>query len=258
MLKNRYLSVLFIMLFCADGNVFADTAAPVTKQRLPIECTDSVNYDQTDCAKALELRQWVKNQENIPDNKRLLIATVGDDILVEKETGYRIGPHKVKIGNILEPSIAVKIGTPSAAQMFVISGVCDIGNGVEVIQNTIDFTLFRKRCASTDRRLKADDGGDLFYYYNFDKHHKRLDVVFQAVSQQVKEPTQTFSNGLYKLFWRNYNNGNGKPFSMYFDYKITGNRADDLKCIRAWNEDVGCNFDMLSPLVSGKYKVIDE
>jgi hypothetical protein len=91
----------------------------------------------------------------------------------------------------------------------------------------VDNPLFEE----IDRRLKADDGGDLFYYYNFDKHYKRLFVVFQAVSHQVKEPTQTFSKGLYKLIWRNYSNGDGKPFSMHYDYKITGNRPDNWECV---------------------------
>jgi len=253
MFNNQYISLLFGTLCCISLNVVADTTVPVVKKPLPIECTDRENYDQTDCAKALELKQWVQNQDNIPDSQRKKNAELGEDLLVEKATGFRVGLHKIMNGNRKEASIAVKIGVPNTTQMFAISGDgCDIDHAIRILQDTSEFTFFYEKCESTDHRI-----GNNYSYYSFDKNYKRLDVLIQAANYQARQPILTLANGLYKLLWRNYNNGNGK-FSMYFDYKITGNRPDDLKCIRAWDEDVGCNFDMISPLVSGKYKVIDE
>lgn len=243
------------MLFCVSSNAFSDRiASPVVKQRPPIECTDSDNYDQTDCAKALELRQWIKNQENSPD-KKFLIATIGNDVLIEKKSGYRIGLHKIKKVGDKNDSVAIKIGILGQTQMFVIDAVCNIGNSIKVLKNTSDFTLFRSACTATDQHGKINDS---FNYYNFDKHYKRLDVLFQYEEKQVNEPTQTFSSGLYKFLWRNYSNGNERPFSKYYDYKITGNRSGDLKCVRAWDDDAGCNIGFVTPISSGQYRVLDE
>ena len=77
MLNKRYVSLLFGALLCISVNAIADANSPIVKKKLPIECTDRENYDQTDCAKALELKQWVNNQDNVPDSQRKKNAELG-------------------------------------------------------------------------------------------------------------------------------------------------------------------------------------
>lgn len=79
------------------------------------ECTDP-DYDMTDCEKALELERWKKNQEHVPDNRRLRIASFGQDVLVEKATGYRIGLEKIRMAQSKHTLTGVRFGTPAVGR----------------------------------------------------------------------------------------------------------------------------------------------
>jgi hypothetical protein len=253
MFIKSYLSLVISSLLGMSLTAYADTSHPTANVKEPVECTDNQNYDQTDCQRAIERIQLIMNDEKLPDNKRHLYAVLGQDLLVEKATGFRIGLHKIINGERKKPSVAVEIGIPGKSQIFAISGVCDIGNSLEVVKNTPDFMLFNEECEATNRSGGRDNS---FYYYNFDKRYKRLDVLLQNMDRQPKEPTQTYSKGLYKFLWNNYNNGSAK-FSIYNDYIITGPREQDLKCIRYSDEDAGCTINYIAPLIPGKYKVVD-
>lgn len=259
MCKNCYSSLIISLLLWVSFGACADatTAIPkVTKDKNPIECTDNQNYDQTDCQRVLDLIRWTKEQEKVPDNQRLLVAGLGEDVLIEKATGYRIGPHKVRVNGHQKDGVAIKIGIQNAATMFLVSGVCDIDNSIEVLKNTPDFTLFYEECTSVARRGGQDN---LFYYYSFDKQSKRLVVLLQGEGRSGgKEPTQTYNNGLYKFIWRNYQKlEDGKYFSVYYDYKISDTTDSGVKCTRVWDKDAGCDIETVPALVPGKFKVLD-
>lgn len=254
MLKNLYASLVFSTLLCISVNAFADATAPVVKRELPIECTDRENYDQMDCHRALDLIQWTKDQEKVPDNQRTLVAGLGEDVLVEKETGYRIGPHKFSGGGSKGDGVAIKVGAPGRTQMFLVSGVCSIGNSINVLKNTPDFTFFYAECDSLDnRKNQRDDRRD---YYVFDKHYNRLDLLLPySEIEQATRPKLTFSKAIYQFYWEDHMAERTKQ-TIYFDFKITGKNPGNLKCIRSWNDD--CDIAPQTLLVPGTYKVLDE
>jgi hypothetical protein len=253
MSKKVFASLSVSLLLGMSFSVCAAT----TSTKVPIECTDSQNYDQTDCQRALDMIQWTKGQEKVSDDQRTLVAGLGEDVLVEKATGYRVGPHKIKLVEDKTDSVAVKIGTRGKSQMFFVhGGICDIGNSIDVVKNTPDFTLFYVECQSTNRRGNVDNSFD---YYSFDKQSKRLVMLLQGEGRSGgKEPTQTFDNGLYKFIWHNYQTlDNGKYFSVYYDYKISDTTESGVKCTRVWDKDAGCDIETVPALVPGKYKILD-
>jgi hypothetical protein len=256
MYKKYCSSIMIILLLSVSLTAWADVASAIPKDKVPVECTDSENYDQADCQRALDMIQWKNNQDKLPDDQRKTNAGLGENLLIEKITGYRIGPHRIRVAGHQKDGIAIKIGTSNDTKMFLVSGVCDIGNSINVVKNTPNFTLFYAECDSTNRRGNVDNSFD---YYSFDKQSKRLVMLLQGEGRSGgKEPTQTFDNGLYKFLWRNYQTlDNGKYFSVYYDYKISDTTESGVKCTRVWDKDAGCDIETVPALVPGKYKILD-
>lgn len=80
----------------------------------------------------------------MPDKKRLLVAGFGEDVLIEKATGFRIGPHKIETAASKQALIGIKIGMPNAKKMYVIGGVggWELGAFIEVLNNAPQFVFF--------------------------------------------------------------------------------------------------------------------
>lgn len=258
MFIKRYYLLAFSAFFLASMNTHAHTNAVVVKKKLPIECTDRENYDSVDCEKAQQLKQWTKDQEKVPDKKRLLVAGFGEDVLIEKATGFRIGPHKIETAASKQALIGIKIGMPNAKKMYVIGGVggCDLGAFIEVLNNAPQFVFFVWQCDYRDRDGKRNSR---FNYYNFDKRYSRLDNVFSTHGYNNKSnPTLTFTNGSYNFRWKKHVAEKGfKPDFIFNDFKITGNRPDDLTCSRSWNDE--CDIAQQDgPIPTSQYKTVDE
>jgi hypothetical protein len=254
MYKNHYLTSLIISLLLEMSfPAFADTTTAIPKNKEPVECTDSQNYDQIDCQRALDMIQWKNNQDKLPDNQRKTNAGLGEDLLIEKATGYRIGTHKVQVLGQKNVGVALKVGTINDTKVFLVSGVCSLDNPIEILKNTVDFTMLYVECDSMNK------ANNTFSYYSFDKQSKRLVVLLQGEGRSGgKEPTQTFTNGLYKFIWHNYQTlDNGKYFSVYYDYKISDTTESGVKCTRVWDKDAGCDIETVPALVPGKYKILD-
>lgn len=54
-MNYRFLLLVSSMLISVNLHADSASTAPVVKKKLPIECTDSENYDMTDCEKAQQL-----------------------------------------------------------------------------------------------------------------------------------------------------------------------------------------------------------
>lgn len=260
MFINKYCLLAFSAFLLVSINAHAGTNAVIVKKKLPIECTNSEDYDMTDCEKAQQLERWTKEQEKIPANKRhaRASASLGEDLLVEKKTGYRIGIHKIQTTKFKKVSIGVKIGVPGNAKMYAIGAAegCDISNSIDILKNAPEFTFFRWVCAHTRPTSGRRDVD--FTYYNFAKRYDRLDAIMQSAPYQDKFPTLTFAKNVYKFRWLSYKQeDDGRSNPIFYDFKITGKRPEDIKCLRTWNDE--CDIALQDdPLPASQYKILDE
>ncbi|TCV81086.1 hypothetical protein [Sulfurirhabdus autotrophica] len=244
------LSAFLCFIFIAN----AKDVTSNTKKKLPIECTDHDNFDMTDCEKARQLEQWVRDQEKVPDDKRFLSAMMGEDLLIEKFSGFRIGLHKIQIAVIKDMVTSVKIGVPNVTGMYAMGAAngCDIISSIDILNNTEYFTFFRWECQSTKKNGAREKRYD---YYNYDKHYRRLDNVISSSYQKIY-PSLTYTKGTYKFQWLNYKQSDGTPNPIFYNFKISGNRPADLKCGRTWNDE--CDITMIAPIPQNQYKILDE
>lgn len=221
------------------------------------ECTDP-DYDMTDCEKAVQLRQWIKDQEKVPDNQRHLLAGFGEDVLVERATGYRVGLHKILIKGSKDRVTGVRFGMPGRWNMFVLgdAGGCDVSNFVKVLKNTSEFTFFQWACEFTRPRRNRRDIN--FDYIVYDRRYDRLDAIIQSAPGQKTSPSLTLVKGTYSFRWLGYKQENsGEPNPLFYDFKITGPRPEDIKCFKSWNDE--CDIALRDgPLKSNEFKIVDE
>ena len=242
--------VLTAMLAISAPVCFAGLNKPLR------ECTDP-DYDMTDCEKAVQLRQWIKDQEQVPDNQRLRTASLGEDVLVEKATGYRMGLHKIQIARSKRPVSGIRFGTTDNWKMFILGSAdgCDVSNYVKVLKNTPEFTFIKWACEFTRPRRNRRDTH--FHYLNFDKRYNRLDAIIQGVSGRNTSPTLTLVKGTYRFRWLDYKQEtSGEPNPQFYDFKITGPRPEDIKCFKSWNEE--CDIALRDgPLKPSEYRIIE-
>lgn len=253
-LAKNYLLVAFSMVLVTD--LWVSTAA--AKNRPLRECTDP-DYDMADCERALRVQQRKKDQEKLSDNERQLLAGLGEDVLVEKATDYRAGVHKIQIVKPRDTVTGVRFGAPDDWKTFVLGDVagCDISNFIEILKNTRDFTYFRWTCEFTWPTNRRRDTN--IHYLNYDKRHNRLDELFSAHGYNSKSgPSFTFTNGVYKFSWKDHVAEKGlQADNIYYDFKITGNRPQDLKCLKSWNGE--CDIALRAgPLKPNEYRIVDE
>ena len=259
MFIKKYYLLAFSAFLLVSINAHADTKALIVKKKLPIECTNSEDYDMADCERAQQLERWTKEQEKIPANKRhaRASASFGEDLLVEKKTGYRIGIHKIQTTKFKKVSIGVKIGVPGNTKMYAIGAAegCDISSSIDILKNAPEFTFFRRACDYSRKNGKRDVS---FYYYNFAKRYNRLDAIIQSAPYQDEFPTLTFAKNVYKFRWLSYKQeDDGRSNPIFYDFKITGKRPEDIKCLRTWNDE--CDIALQDdPLPTSQYKILDE
>lgn len=188
------------------------------------------------------------------DEKRIKFAVLGDDLLVEKKTGYRIGLYRIRRVASKYDGTGVKLGFPNVSKMYVIGSTdCDFLNSVNVLKNTAEFIFFNWECQSTNKDGTREQ---VYLYYNFDKRYSRLDHIAHA-DYQKNQPTLTLTKGVYKFRWLDYKQSDGSANPIFYDFKVTGNRPSDLKCSRTWNDE--CDLSLQDdPLPPNQYKILDE
>lgn len=242
--------VLTALLVISAPMCFAGSHKP------PRECIDP-DYDMTDCEKAFQLRRWIKDQEKVPDNKRLRMASFGEDVLVEKATQYRMGLHKLRMTRSKNHVTGARFGTPGGWKMFVLGGAdgCELSNYVEVLKNTPEFTFIKWACEFTWPTSKRRDIH--FDYLVYDRRYDQLVSIIQSAPRQTASPTLTLEKGMYRFRWLGYKQENsGKPNPQFYDFKITGKRPEDLECFRSWNDE--CDIDLRDgPLKPSEYKIVE-
>ena len=243
--------IVLTALFAISAPVcFAGTNKPLR------ECTDP-DYDMTDCEKAVQLRQWIKDQEKVPDHQRLRMASFGEDVLVEKATGYRMGLHKMRIKGSQDRVTGVRFGMPGQWRMFVLGDTdgCELGNYVEVVRNTPEFTFIKWVCGFTWPTSQRRDTN--FGYLVYDRRLDRLVSIIQGVSGRNTSPSLSLGKGTYRFRWLDYKQENsGKPNPLFYDFKITGKRSEDLDCFKSWNDE--CDIDFSDgPLKPSEYKIVE-
>jgi hypothetical protein len=82
MYKNSYYSLIIGLLLGMRFPAFEETTIASPKNNEPVECTDSQNYDQMDCQRALDMVQWKNNQNKLPDNQRKTNPGLGEELLI--------------------------------------------------------------------------------------------------------------------------------------------------------------------------------
>ena len=242
--------IVLTALFAISAPVFAGSHKP------PRECIDP-DYDSTDCEKAFQLRRWIKDQEKVSDNQRLRMASFGEDVLVEKAAGYRMGLHKMRIKGSQDGVTGVRFGMPGQWKMFVLGDAdgCDVSNFVKVLKNTREFIFFEWTCEFTRPRRNRKDIN--FDYLVYDIRFDRLDAIIQSAPGQKTSPTLTLEKGTYRFRWLGYKQENsGEPNPLFYDFKITGPRPEDIKCFKSWNEE--CDIALRDgPLKPSEYKIVE-
>ena len=249
--SSQAIIVLTALLVVSAPMCFAGSHKP------PRECIDPY-YDSTDCEKAFQLRRWKKDQEKVPDNQRHRMASLGEDVLVEKATGYRMGLHKIQIARSKRPVSGIRFGTPGNWKMFILGSAdgCDVSNYVDVLKNTPEFTFFQWTCEFTWPTSQRRDTN--FGYLVYDRRFDRLDAIIQGAPGQKTSPTLTFDKGTYRFRWLGYKQeDSGESNPLFYDFKITGPRPEDIKCFKSWNDE--CDIALRDgPLKSNEFKIFDD
>lgn len=219
----------------------------------------SEDYSIGDCDVALQKIQKRQGEEQLPDEQRYKHQRIGGSILIEKKIGYRAGLYKIQVEGESTSSSGFIIGSAKSALMFELGDYkgCDGGNAIEIIKNTSEFTLFYWVCGHKSHRQVFSD----YYYLNFDKRYQRLDEVFHAAGYMnsviVNEPKLSVSKGQYQFRWPDFQYPDGDKANIYYDFKFTGSRPEDLTCLRSWNDD--CSVSPQDPPIPvGKYKILEE
>ena len=242
--------IVLTALLAISAPVFAGSHKP------PRECINP-DYDSTDCEKAFQLRRWKKDQEKVPDHQRLRMASFGEDVLVEKATGYRMGLHKLRMTRSKNYVTGVRFGTPGHWKMFILGGAdgCELSNYVEVLQNAPEFTFIKWACEFTWPTSQRRD--IKFGYLVYDRRYYRLDAIIQSAPRQKALPTLTLVKSAYRFRWLGYKQENsGESNPIFYDFKITGPRPDDLECFKSWNDE--CDIALSDgPLKPSEYKIVE-
>lgn len=129
---------------------------------------------------------------------------------------------------------------------------CQNSNYVEVLRDAPEFTFFRWICEFTWPTSRRRDIH--FHYLNFDKRYHRPDAIVQGASGQRTRPSLSFVKDTYKFHWTYKDDG--QPSNVFYDFRITGKRPQDIKCLRSWNDD--CDIALRDgPLKPSEYEIVD-
>lgn len=256
-MNYKYIFLLTAVMFLQTSTALSKEIQGFFPYFDPPECKylNQGVYDISDCEAAKKLEEKSIEAEKLPDGKRGTFQAIGGSVLVEKRTGLRAGLYKIQVTNSPTPKTGFIIGTPKSALMFKLGSYegCNNGNSMEILQNTVEFTFFYWECANM--RLGREETRNVIYY-NFDKRYQRLNSIM-FTDPNIKQPILNLINGQYKFRWPDYKHSDGSVSQIYYDYKITGSRPEDLICLRSWNDD--CSVSPQDPPIPpGKYKILEE
>ena len=225
---NKFIFVAILM--AASTTLLAETAA--TKGFVDIQ-------------RELDIKKWKEDQNNLPDNQRLLVASFGESVLIEKATGLTLGVYPVENGKVVKviPKAKMKhirtrqlqISFNSTMYAYEIGGAdaCPDSND-EIIANNKNYIFWIDRCFGKNRRGEA---ANAFAHYIFDKKQKKVVMLLSSLNP-MEGPTIKFQNGVYKYRWIGRNE-NEEKVNYYYEFEIKPKDGADLTCHKTWNDNCG-------------------
>lgn len=186
--------------------------------------------DVKDKERAIEIKSWKEKQAKVTDAKRFMIAGFGSDILVEKETNFKIGTHPYKKNNDQLIELRIIFNKKYTSYILGSTDTCP-DSSFKILDNQPSFTYLVNSCFYKNKRGEEDNS---YTYIIFDKRKNTAATIETTSSNRAKEPTLTLSNVTYKYRWSGPRE-DGKKINVAFDFKI--NSSTDVVCTKSWNDE---------------------
>ncbi|WP_147375801.1 hypothetical protein [Noviherbaspirillum cavernae] len=231
-MKNFYLPILFLMGFLSPAfgvDKYENSRAKELRSKL-VQCKDHVNYDSTDCYRAIDIELELERQQRLPDDQRSLFATSGVDLLIERANNLRMGIFVSGKGKGKLREFRVADGGVQYGFILGAAEGCEESN-FSVLRNSPQFSFFVVSCFYKSKRGSAMSLHD---YLMYDKEFKSVFTLAQSERAYIPNPSLELRRGVYQYRW-NYVEESGRAVEMFYDFRVKS--EVEAQCSRTWNED---------------------